>query len=97
MNHLEVRFYDATGAMAWDAISVQPGECFSLPTGAITADIIPHPLDTSSGDKKPIPRTLSLPEPKGYFMADGREATRIDFIKAKLGTGEWPHQLGEGT
>lgn len=35
-------------------------------------------------------RTLSLPEPVGYTMPDGSTATRMDFIRAKLGTGPWP-------
>ncbi len=39
----------------------------------------------------PAPKTLSLPEPTGWHMAESGElATRMDFIRAKLGTGDWP-------
>jgi hypothetical protein len=47
---LEVRFYSIDGDMEWDSKYVEPGEYFSIPPGAITADIIPHGIDDSIAD-----------------------------------------------
>lgn len=50
-------------------------------------------LGTNPHHKPPIMRHLSMPEPVGYVMPNGDAATRMDFIRAKLGTGEWPRAL----
>lgn len=41
------------------------------------------------------PRTLPLSEPKGYRMWDGSLATRMDFIRFKLGTGPEPQPISK--